>query len=44
MQVVGRFQGDALLLAAAQSLERFMAGDAELARPLPDLEKLGRRA
>jgi Asp-tRNA(Asn)/Glu-tRNA(Gln) amidotransferase A subunit family amidase len=44
IQVVGRFQGDAALLAAAHSLERVMAGDADLARPRPDLDKLGRQA
>ncbi|MCH8999635.1 MAG: hypothetical protein IID48_15425 [Proteobacteria bacterium] len=40
IQVVGRYRGDAQLLRIAHSLERVMAADAELARPLPDLEKL----
>jgi Asp-tRNA(Asn)/Glu-tRNA(Gln) amidotransferase A subunit family amidase len=40
IQVVGRYRGDAQLLRLAHSLERAMAADAELARPLPDLEKL----
>lgn len=40
IQIVGRYQGDAELLAIAHSLERAIAGDTELARPLPDLAKL----
>ena len=40
IQVVGRYRGDAELLRIAHSLERVMAADEELARPLPDLEKL----
>ncbi len=42
IQIVGRFQGDPFLLGAAHSLERLMAGEQDLARPLPDLEKLKR--
>ncbi len=40
IQVIGRMGGDARLIDIAHSLERVMAADAELARPLPDLEKL----
>ncbi len=40
IQLVGRYRGDADLLNAAHSLEQAMAADPELARPLPDLEKL----
>jgi Asp-tRNA(Asn)/Glu-tRNA(Gln) amidotransferase A subunit family amidase len=40
IQVVGRYRGDAQLLRIAHSLERVMAADEALARPLPDLEKL----
>ncbi len=40
IQVVGRYQGDAELLRVAHSLERALAADKDLARPLPDLEKL----
>ena len=40
IQVVGRTRGDAELLRIAHSLERVMAADEDLARPLPDLEKL----
>ena len=40
IQVVGRYRGDAQLLRIAHSLERVMAADEDLARPLPDLEKL----
>ena len=40
IQVVGRYRGDAELLGVAHSLERVMAADEALARPLPDLEKL----
>ena len=40
IQIVGRYRGDAELLAIAHSLERAMAGDKDLARPLPDLAKL----
>ncbi len=40
IQVVGRTRGDAQLLRIAHSLERVMAADPVLARPLPDLEKL----
>jgi Asp-tRNA(Asn)/Glu-tRNA(Gln) amidotransferase A subunit family amidase len=41
IQVAGPNGSDALVLAVAQALERAMAGDPELARPLPDLKKLG---
>jgi Asp-tRNA(Asn)/Glu-tRNA(Gln) amidotransferase A subunit family amidase len=37
---VGRYQGDAELLRVAHSLERALAADNDLARPLPDLERL----
>jgi len=40
IQVVGRYRGDAELLGVAHSLERVMAADEALARPLPDLEKI----
>jgi Asp-tRNA(Asn)/Glu-tRNA(Gln) amidotransferase A subunit family amidase len=40
IQVVGRYRGDAELLRIAHSLERVMAADSDLARPLPDLKKL----
>jgi Asp-tRNA(Asn)/Glu-tRNA(Gln) amidotransferase A subunit family amidase len=36
IQIVGRVRSDAVLLGIARSLERVMAGDAELARPVPD--------
>jgi Asp-tRNA(Asn)/Glu-tRNA(Gln) amidotransferase A subunit family amidase len=39
-QIVGRYGRDAELLAAAHALELAMAGNAETARPLPDLGKL----
>ncbi len=42
LQLVARFQNDAFLLAAALGLERALAGDPELARPLPDLARLAR--
>jgi Asp-tRNA(Asn)/Glu-tRNA(Gln) amidotransferase A subunit family amidase len=40
LQVVGSFRGDARLLACARSLESAFASRPELARPLPDIEKL----
>ncbi len=40
IQIVGRYQGDAELLAIAHALETAMAGDKDLARPVPDLAKL----
>ncbi len=40
IQVIGRMGGDARLIDIAHSLERALAEDAELARPLPDLDKL----
>ena len=41
IQVVGPVQGDRFVLEVAHSIERAVAGDAALARPLPDLGKLG---
>ena len=41
IQIIGRYQGDAEVLAIAHSLEIAMAKDSDLARPLPDLTKLG---
>ena len=40
IQVVGRCQDDAGLLRIAASLERHMAGRAEMSRPVPDLAPL----
>ncbi len=40
IQVIGRMGGDARLIDIAHSLETALAADAELARPLPDLDKL----
>lgn len=40
LQIVGPRGGDALVLGVAAALEHALAGDAELARPRPDLEKL----
>jgi Asp-tRNA(Asn)/Glu-tRNA(Gln) amidotransferase A subunit family amidase len=40
IQVIGRMQDDARLIDIAHSLETVLAEDSELARPLPDLEKL----
>ena len=40
LQVVGSFRGDARLLACASALERAFASQPELARPLPDLDRL----
>jgi Asp-tRNA(Asn)/Glu-tRNA(Gln) amidotransferase A subunit family amidase len=42
IQIVGRVRRDAALLGIARSLERVMAGDADLARPVPNLKKLER--
>ena len=42
IQVVGRMGQDARLIDIAHSLERAMAADTELARPLPDLDRLTR--
>jgi len=44
IQVVGRMGEDARLIDIAHSLERAMAADSELARPLPDLDKLTRNS
>ena len=41
IQVAGPNGSDARVLAIALALEQAMAGDPELARPLPDLKKLG---
>jgi hypothetical protein len=38
--VIGRMGEDARLIEIAASLETALAADAELARPLPDLDKL----
>jgi amidase len=40
IQVVGRYHDDAGTLAAAAALERALARDPELARPIPDLARL----
>jgi Asp-tRNA(Asn)/Glu-tRNA(Gln) amidotransferase A subunit family amidase len=40
IQVIGRMGEDARLIEIAASLETALAADAELARPLPDLDKL----
>jgi amidase len=40
LQIVGPRGGDALVLAVAEALEREFAGDARLARPVPDIAKL----
>ncbi|HEV7267443.1 MAG TPA: amidase family protein [Falsiroseomonas sp.] len=40
LQIVGPRGGDALVLAAAAAIEAAVAGDAELARPVPDIAAL----
>ncbi|QQS13418.1 MAG: amidase [Rhodospirillales bacterium] len=40
LQIVGPFGGDARVLSVALALEKAMAGDPHLARPLPDLRAL----
>jgi amidase len=40
LQVVGRFRGDFELLDVAEAMEKAFACTPELARPLPDIEKL----
>jgi Asp-tRNA(Asn)/Glu-tRNA(Gln) amidotransferase A subunit family amidase len=40
LQIVGPRGGDALVLAAAAAIEAAVAGDAELARPVPDITAL----
>ena len=40
IQAIGRMGGEARLIEIAHSLERALAADPELARPLPDLDKL----
>ena len=40
LQIVGPRGGDALVLGVAAALERAVAGDAELGRPVPDLARL----
>ena len=40
LQIVGPMHGDSFILSVARALEGVFAGDARLARPLPDLEKL----
>jgi amidase len=44
LQIVGRYRDDAGTLAIAAALETAFAADPELARPLPDLISLPRRA
>jgi Asp-tRNA(Asn)/Glu-tRNA(Gln) amidotransferase A subunit family amidase len=41
LQIVGPRGGDAFVLSVALALERAMAGDPALARPVPDLAALG---
>ncbi|MDE2005232.1 MAG: amidase [Rhodospirillales bacterium] len=40
LQIVGPRGGDAIVLAVAAAIERMAAGDARLARPVPDLARL----
>ncbi|MBX9594558.1 MAG: amidase [Roseomonas sp.] len=40
LQIVGPRGGDALVLAVAAAIEEAVAGDASLARPVPDIAKL----
>jgi hypothetical protein len=40
LQIVGPRGGDALVLAAAAAIEAAIAGDATLARPVPDIAAL----
>lgn len=40
LQLVGRLRGEGALLAAAHAIEQAWAGDAQLARPRPDLDAL----
>jgi Asp-tRNA(Asn)/Glu-tRNA(Gln) amidotransferase A subunit family amidase len=40
LQVIGRLNDDAALLAAAQAIEQAFAGDAALRRPVPDIAPL----
>jgi Asp-tRNA(Asn)/Glu-tRNA(Gln) amidotransferase A subunit family amidase len=40
LQLIGRRNGDAALLAIAAALEEALAGDARTARPVPDIAKL----
>ena len=40
LQVIGPLRGDVALLSAAQAIEACFAGDAQLARPVPDLAPL----
>jgi Asp-tRNA(Asn)/Glu-tRNA(Gln) amidotransferase A subunit family amidase len=42
LQIVGPRGGDARVLAVAHAIEQAVAGDAVLARPLPDLAKLAK--
>jgi Asp-tRNA(Asn)/Glu-tRNA(Gln) amidotransferase A subunit family amidase len=44
LQIVGPRGGDALVLAAAAAIEAAVAGDATLARPVPDLAALAAAA
>jgi hypothetical protein len=43
LQIVGPRGGDALVLAAAAAIEAAVAGDPDLARPVPDWRRCGRR-
>ena len=40
LQMVGRFRGDFELLDISEAMENAFAGSPELARPIPDIEKL----
>jgi len=41
LQVIGRFRGDAEVFDIGEAMEEAFAGEAELARPVPDLGALG---
>lgn len=43
LQICGPMHGDAVALGVAAALERVFAGDPELARPVPNLEKIRAR-
>lgn len=40
LQICGPMHSDRMMLGVAQALEKVFAGDPELARPIPDLEKI----
>jgi hypothetical protein len=44
LNLVGPFRGDLDVISTGLSLERFMAQDAELARPIPDIAALAQAA